>query len=196
MDGYFRMQAYRAEKDSRSIPARIFKGSLKEAELAALAANTRTIQPLTLLERTNAAWSFVQRYGNEVTKRELARSSTVSLRTIARMRQQLKAMRGAEATPTDNWMKDRSWPDETMFEPPTDEEQKRMIAEIAAEVQEAFRKHGRTDISLKAEALQAALGERDMRDMADYLFAEEEDEFAPIRQPILRDNTADPSPDF
>lgn len=112
------------------------------------------------------------------------------------MRQQLKAMLAADATPSDNWMKDRSWPDENTFEPPTDEEQQRMIAEIATEVQEAFRKHGRTDASLKAEALLVALGQRDMRDMADYLFAEDEDEFAPTRQQSLEIYSGEPHSDF
>ncbi len=93
-------------------------------------------------------------------------------------------------------MQDQKWPLENTFTPPTDEEQKRKIAEIAAEVQEVFRKHGRTDVSLKAEALLAALGERDMKDMADYLFAEDEDEFAPIRQASLGNDTADPEPAF
>lgn len=196
LDGYFRVQAYKAIKDKRGIPSLIFRGSLKDAELEALTANTRTTQALTLPERSNAAWGLVQRYGNEMSKREISSASNVSQRTIARMRQQLKAMRKGEGTPTENWMQDQKWPLENTFTPPTDEEQKRMIAEIAAEVQEVFRKYGRTDVSLKAEALLAALGERDMKDMADYLFAEDEDEFAPIRQASLGDDTADPETAF
>ena len=71
-----------------------------------------------------------------------------------------------------------------------------MIAEIVEGVQEVFRKHGRTDVSLKAEGLLAALGERAMRDMADYLFAEDEDEFAPVRWQRLKDITGEPYTDF
>lgn len=174
LDGHFRVIAYRAEIaeghiEGKGIPTHLAKGTRIEAELAALRANTKDALPLTPLERTDAAWALVRRYRNKISKSQLAKSSGVSERSIANMRSKLKEFVEAKETPSGDWWQDRKWPEESTFTPPEDAERERLIATLANSITEAIRENRIRDVEIKAEAIQRALGQRDMADVVEYL---------------------------
>lgn len=190
LDGHFRVAAYDIEQasgkiDGKGIPAVLLKGSRMEADLAALGANVKDVQPLTMNERTDAAWALVQRYRQALSKSRLARASGVSERTIARMRQQLRKFVAEGQSPSGSWWQDRKFPEEAAFTPPTDAEREELIGNLAEAIQGAVRENRTSDIEVLAEGLQRGLGQRQMVDIADYLqigghdwdeFAQEPDE--------------------
>lgn len=174
LDGHFRVTAYRAEIaeghiPGKGIPALIGKGTRIEAELAALRANTKDSLPLTPSERTDAAWALVRRHRNKISKSQLAKASGVSARSIANMRKKLREFLEAEEKPTGDWWRDRQWPEESTFTPPTDAEREHLISTLATSITEAIREHRIRDIEIKAEAIQRALGQRDMEAVVEYL---------------------------
>jgi hypothetical protein len=174
LDGHFRVSAYRAEIadghiESKGIPTLLAKGTRIEAELAALHANTKDALPLTPSERTDAAWALVCMYRNKISKSQLAKSSGVSDRSIANMRSKLREFLDAKERPTGDWWRDRKWPEESTFTPPDDAERERLIATLATSIKGAIRENRIRDIEIKAEAIQQALGQRDMADVVEYL---------------------------
>lgn len=190
LDGHFRVLAYRAEasegkRDGKGIPSLLAKGTRVEAELAALRANTKDALPLTAPERADAAWSLVRRYQTEISKSDLAKASGVSERTIAYMRSKYREFLKDKTAPSGEWWRDRKWPEEANYTGPSDAEREHLIAALSNSIKEAIREHRIRDIEIKAEAVQRALGNRDMTDIVDYLGLSlgEFDEFAePINE--------------
>lgn len=174
LDGHFRVTAYRAEIaakhiEGKGIPALIVKGTRIDAELEALRANTKDSLPLTPTERTDAAWSLVRRHRNKISKLRLAKASGVSERSVANMRKKLKEFLEAKEQPTGNWWQDRQWPKKSEFAAPDDAERERLIATLATSITEAIRENRIRDTEIKAEAIQRALGKRDMEAVVEYL---------------------------
>lgn len=174
LDGHFRVTAYRAEiaaghVEGKGVPALIVKGTRIDAELEALRANTKDSLPLTMTERTDAAWALVRRHRNKISKSQLAKASGVSERSIANMRKKLKEFLEAKEQPSGDWWRDRQWPEEGTFTPPTDAERERLIATLATSITEAIKEHRIWDVEIKAEAIQRALGKRDMEAVVEYL---------------------------
>jgi ParB-like chromosome segregation protein Spo0J len=60
IDGHHRLAAYDSAEWSKAIPAKVFTGTLKEAERVALRSNNRDKLPLTREDRTEAAWRLVR----------------------------------------------------------------------------------------------------------------------------------------
>ncbi|WP_370272637.1 ParB/RepB/Spo0J family partition protein [Pseudooceanicola nitratireducens] len=207
LDGYFRLQAYRKARRSKSgIPCRIFTGTRREAEITAFASNSKAVRALSKRECVNAAWVLSWRHGTATSKRDLARAAGVSQRTIANMRSQMRKIRaeGAEEEAfTGNWQRDKFWPKGSPWEAPSDAEREKAIEETAKALTEVFRMNRPRDAEVEAEALQKALGDHDLRHIFDYLYATEDDleadedvgipmldRPAPIRPPV------DPEADF
>ncbi len=189
LDGHFRVTAYRAETvegrtDGKGIPAMIWEGTRVEAELAALSANVKDTLPLTMGERTDAAWTLVMRHRNAISKAKLAKASGVSPRTIANMRTKLKEFIAKDEAPSGEWWRDRKWPEENDYIAPADEERERIVAAVAAAITEALREHRVRDIETKADAIERALGQRELKDMLEYLGLVEDD-FDEFREEIL-----------
>ncbi|WP_422000035.1 hypothetical protein [Roseovarius mucosus] len=174
LDGHFRVTAYRAEIaakhiEGKGIQALIVKGTRIDAELEALRANTKDSLPLTPTERTDAAWALVRRHRNKISKSQLAKASGVSERSIANMRKKLKEFLEAKEQPTGNWWQDRQWPKKSEFAAPDDAERERLIATLATSITEAIRENRIRDTEIKAEAIQRALGQREMADVVECL---------------------------
>ena len=147
----------------------MIKGSRMEAHLEALRANSKDTLPLTPIERMNAAWSLVRTYRERLSKRRLATASGVSERTIARMRQQLRKFAKAGESPDGNWLIDRRFPTKSDYEPPSDEARQAMVAALSQALKAALNEVRTRDVEIIGDALQEALGVRQLATIADYL---------------------------
>ena len=181
LDGHYRLAAYRAEQyagkiEGRGIPAVILTGSRMEAHLAALMANSKDTLPLTPIERMNAAWTLVRMYRERLSKRKLASASGVSERTVARMRQQLRKFDEAGESPDDNWLIARRFPVESDYEPPSDAARQAMVATLSQAIRAALNEVRTRDVEIIGDALQEALGSRQLASIADYLGGGDEDD--------------------
>jgi hypothetical protein len=181
LDGHYRLAAYRAEQsagkiEGRGIPAVMLTGSHMEAHLAALMANSKDTLPLTMQERLNAAWRLVQTYRNGISKPRLARASGVSERTILSMRQQMKKFAEAGESPDGNWLIDRRFPVKGDYEPPSDEARQVMVATLSQALKVALNEVRTRDIEIIGDALQEALGVRQLASIADYLGGGDEED--------------------
>ncbi|MCK0149393.1 ParB N-terminal domain-containing protein [Marivita sp. S6314] len=175
IDGHYRFGAYRAEHgkgtvNAESIPAFILKCDAMDAALTALAANSKDVLPLSAQERANAAWLLVRRHRMKISKSRLSRASGVAERTIAYMRAQLRKFDELEAAPSGNWSTDRRFPDKNDWEEPTDEQRQIIVDAIATGIKNAIRENRTSDDSIIADALSQALGQRQLRAVADYIF--------------------------
>lgn len=174
LDGHYRLAAYRAEQsagkiEGRGIPAVMLTGNRMEAHLAALMANSKDTLPLTMQERLNAAWMLVRTYRNGISKPRLARASGVAERTIANMRQQLRKFAEAGESPDGNWLIDRRFPVKSDYEPPSDAARQAMVATLSQGIKVALNEVRTRDIEIIGDALQEALGVRQLATIADYL---------------------------
>lgn len=174
LDGRYRLGAYRAEHaenkvDATAIPAMVVQAPRTEAHLIALQANAKEILTLTTTERTNAAWWLVREFRNELSKSRLAIASGVAARTIANMRAKLREFDEAKETPSGDWVADRNWPEESSWTPPTDEEMEAQIEQLAEAFKAAVREIRTRDVAVIAEAMERALGQRQITAIADYL---------------------------
>lgn len=174
LDGHYRLGAYRAEQhagkiEGRGIPAVLLTGSRIEAHLEALMANSKDTLPLTMQERLNAAWRLVQMYRSGISKPRLARASGVSERTILSMRQQMKKFAKAGESPDGNWLIDRRFPVKGDYEPPSDEARQAMVNTLSQALKAALNEARTRDIEIIADALEEALGLRQLASIADYL---------------------------
>ncbi|MCK8484328.1 ParB/RepB/Spo0J family partition protein [Aliiroseovarius sp. S2029] len=181
LDGHYRLAAYRAEQsagkiEGRGIPAVMLTGSRVDAHLAALTANSKDTLPLTMQERLNAAWRLVLTYRNGISKPRLARASGVSERTILSMRQQIKKFAEAGETPDGNWLIDRRFPVKGDYEPPSDEARQEMVATLSQALKAALNEVRTHDVEIIGDALQEALGVRQLATIADYLGGGDEED--------------------
>lgn len=168
LDGRYRLAAYEAEGRKR-IPARLFSGNRMEAQLVALCANSRDVQPLSSTERMNAAWRLVWQYGDDLPKPRIAEASGVSTRTILTMRNKRKAMIEAGATGGTDWRQDKHWPKENEWTAPEPEERAATVKAVAETIRQAVHDHrlGNRFEDL-TEALEMALGHKRMLEIADW----------------------------
>jgi ParB-like chromosome segregation protein Spo0J len=90
IDGHHRLAAYRTVKWDRNVPVRVFKGSLDEARIEALAANIKDKLPMTCLDKQEAAWRLVK--AEHHTKSQIANLTTVSDRQIGYMRKTWRSL--------------------------------------------------------------------------------------------------------
>lgn len=187
LDGRHRLKAYGQCANAPilanlngKLPALVIAATPMEAHLAALQVNTKDTLALTSLERADAAWAMVWRYGEKLPKPKISRASGVSLRTIGRMRVQGQIFRENEGEPSGAWWKDRLFPqDAPEFTQPTDAERAAQIVALSADVKEAIRKHRCHDTDIIAEAIQQAVGPQNFQYMVGFLGlgAYEYDEF-------------------
>jgi hypothetical protein len=152
------------------LPAFVITATPMDAHLMALQVNTKDTLALTSLERADAAWAMVWRYGEKLPKPKISRASGVSLRTIGRMRVQGQIFRQHEGEPSGAWWKDRLFPqDAPEFTQPTDAERAALIVALSTDVKEAILKHRCRDTDIMAEAIQQAVGPRSFQSMVEFL---------------------------
>lgn len=89
--------------------------------------------------------------------------------------------------PSGEWWSDRKWPEETEFSSPNYDEKEKLITTVAGMITEALREHRVRDIEIKAEAIERAIGHRDMKAVTEYLGLIEDD-FDEFREPFHEDN--------
>ncbi len=100
IDGHHRLEAHCLAGRVEAVPVVGFEGTLREAVLAACAANSVTKLPMTETERQDAAWRYVcMGVGS---KAQIAKASGSSARSVARMRDVARRL-GAEAFETRSW---------------------------------------------------------------------------------------------
>ncbi|WP_158091530.1 ParB N-terminal domain-containing protein [Bradyrhizobium canariense] len=86
VDGHHRLAAYDTARWSMAIPARVFEGTFRDAQVRALTANSKNKLPLSREEKSEAAWRLVRQMGYSLTVPEIASASTVHQRTVHTMR--------------------------------------------------------------------------------------------------------------
>jgi ParB-like chromosome segregation protein Spo0J len=103
VDGHHRHEAYRRCKVTKPVPVVIHEGSEREAQLLALAANTKTKLPMSKPERENAAWRLTC---SELSysKAETVKASGVSDSTVARMRRALRELLEQDMPVAETWL--------------------------------------------------------------------------------------------
>ncbi len=99
LDGHHRLAAHR-KAGFKEAAVKSFVGSVREAVLAACAANSITKLPMTTAERQDAAWRYVLLGIHS--KAAIARASGASTRTVATMRSVAKRL-GGEAHTAQTW---------------------------------------------------------------------------------------------
>ncbi len=181
LDGQHRLAAYATAKGSQeAVPVTILTGGQQVAMLAAVRANTRDSLPLTKTERVDAAWRLVRLPGKRLTVLAIAKAAGVGSTTVDRMRKRWAVMLAQTKEATGEWWRDQHDEIPARKERPemSDEERRAAIGQIAERIREAIGKLPWQDEHLAAEALECALGVHKLRSMAEYLYADEEDEFA------------------
>lgn len=201
LDGAHRLAAIRSVRgpsgSRKPIPVVVLSGDRKAATLAALRANSRETLPLTMQERLDGAWRLVRDTRCAFTVSETAGASGVSSRTVDNMRKRWKAMQATGRQPTGEWWRDSKDTLPSAEETPemTDAQREAQKIELANAVRKALGSWPRRDSDLVAEALRAALGNRELRDMAEWLYGagdEAEDEF--YTQPVVAYTGTDQGP--
>jgi ParB-like chromosome segregation protein Spo0J len=86
MDGHHRLAAYDTVGWSRTIPAKVFAGTLTEATRMALRGNSRNKLPMTKADRLSAAWRLVKEEAAADSIATIASDSGVSQATVSNMR--------------------------------------------------------------------------------------------------------------
>ncbi len=85
-DGHHRLAAYDTAGWTGAIAARVFLGSLREAERAALRSNSRDKIPMDKPDKFEAAWRLVQQEYSKDTAKSIADDANVATRTVENMR--------------------------------------------------------------------------------------------------------------
>lgn len=100
LDGHHRLEAYRLERKTASVPVTTFAGTLAQALVRSTRANSLDKLPMSHSQKMDRAWMLV-RLG-KLSKSAIADATTASVRTVARMRNTLKQL-GAEASEYTHW---------------------------------------------------------------------------------------------
>ena len=83
VDGHHRLEAYRVQ-GRKSIPVKLFQGTLEQAVLAAGKANSKVKKPMSPAERLSFAWRLVRLDTYSIS--QIAEASGVSQRQVSFMR--------------------------------------------------------------------------------------------------------------
>ena len=86
MDGHHRLAAYDTAGWTKTIPAKVFSGTLGRATRAALRSNSRNKLPMTKRDRMSAAWRLVREEDPEDSIASIASDSGASEATVSNMR--------------------------------------------------------------------------------------------------------------
>jgi ParB-like chromosome segregation protein Spo0J len=174
LDGEHRLAAYRAAGWRGGIPARVATFSRKEALLVAASANTRDALPLSQSERADVAWRLVREPDACFSKRDIARASGVSTRTIATMRDRWRTFQISGGEPSGDWWQDRKEGNEEGDRPMmTDAERLMKVEALAEKMRKAAGNVAFRDEQMFAEALDKAFGSR-LRAVIDFLYSPDE----------------------
>lgn len=212
VDGVHRVAAYHAAKWSKPIPAVILSGDWRGALAAALGGNTRHVLPLPQIDRINAAWRLVREPVEPRFKvREIAILAAVSPRVVDKMRARWREMQGAGAVPTGDWSRDQHAKEMTQdddWQPLTESARKAAIATLVGEIRDLLDRRKRGDMPILCDseavniAILTALGDPRIKDLVDYYYGDEADEWADHARnhsdllPELWADEADPEPAF
>lgn len=107
MDGHHRLAAYDTAGWTKPIPARVFSGTLREAERVALRSNNRNQLNMTRRDRTSAAWRLVKEEYPGDSIASIAEDSGASKSRVSDMRAVLKKLKDMGVDAED--IADASW---------------------------------------------------------------------------------------
>lgn len=107
MDGHHRLAAYYTAGWTKGIPAKVFSGSLRDAERAALRSNVRNKLPMTRRDKTGAAWRLVKEEDPKDSIASIARDSGISESQVSVMRAVLAKLKEIETSA--NEIESLSW---------------------------------------------------------------------------------------
>jgi hypothetical protein len=118
VDGHHRLGAYRAIGWEKTIPVEVFMGSVREARDTSIILNSKNKLPMTEASKFENAWKLVQAGTETYSKAQIAKITSVPLRTIGNMRKVWAShQRKVEGLP---WSKARSYQRMTDQEVQTD----------------------------------------------------------------------------
>lgn len=177
LDGHHRVAAYATANGHRAaVPSVVVQGSLTEAMLAAVKANSRESLPLTKNERMDAAWRLVRLPGRRVTVPTVAQTAGVGAATVDRMRKRWVVMQTTDKQASGHWWRDRQdgLPEMKERHEMSSTERNAVIGRVSEELRKAFDKMPWIDQDIAADALERAIGTRKLRSMVEYLFNSDE----------------------
>lgn len=153
IDGHHRLKAYHAVRGAGEIPVVVFDGSLEEAFVEALRANTKTKLPMTNKERQDAAWRLVRlEVGSKREQRLASGASEGTVASMRRTRDRLVKERPGEPLPITWWQAQQAVKG-LDFQPQGDE----VIDEKVREIVEKLRKTFGGTLANKPDMVWAAL---------------------------------------
>jgi ParB-like chromosome segregation protein Spo0J len=129
LDGHHRMRAYRTVKKPVMVPVVYFEGIVKEAVMAAGAANSKVKLAMTNGERQDYAWRLVR--AGCFSKSQISRASGVSVPQIDIQRKTLKTL-GEAGLGVGSWSRAQRQARGLTFEALTDDE---MSAKLEAQAE-------------------------------------------------------------
>jgi hypothetical protein len=92
LDGHHRLAAYDMTGSPKAIPARVFTGTIRDAERVALRSNNKDRLSLTREDRTEAAWRLVRQKDARDSIRSVMEDTGASKGTVNAMRDTLKKL--------------------------------------------------------------------------------------------------------
>jgi ParB-like chromosome segregation protein Spo0J len=107
IDGHHRLAAYDTAGWKAAIPAKVFFGTLREAERVALRSNSRDKLPISKRDKLNAAWRLVKQEYEGDSIRTIARDANVSTSTVDNMRATLRTLKSMSVEADD--IRDMTW---------------------------------------------------------------------------------------
>lgn len=184
MDGHHRLAAYDMAKWAKPIPTKVFTGSLRQAERAALRANSKNKLPFQRDDRTAAAWRLVRQKDPEDSIRSIMADAGVSHGTVNNMRDVLKKLEAAGYTPEEirasSWNRARQVANGT----PENQEHEDWIEAEAQKLVEAILNAKLGARLLKYTDITALALAKLSPDLPDALMAEWAPEIDPLNAPL------------
>jgi len=107
MDGHHRLAAYDTAGWTEAIRVQVFTGSLRDAERAAMKANSRDKLPMSKPDKFNAAWRLVKQEYPKDTVPSIADTASIARSTVDNMRAALKKLKTMGVTK--EVLKDMPW---------------------------------------------------------------------------------------
>ncbi|MCT8159522.1 ParB/RepB/Spo0J family partition protein [Pseudoruegeria sp. SHC-113] len=174
VDGHHRLAAYRQAEWRKKVPVVVHQCGIEQAQLMALAENSKARLPLTSEERTDAAWRLVCLGPSIYSRKAIAKATGASERTVANMRSTLRALQ--ELNPDDglpkHWRQAMATLKDRERREYTEEERELMIEAKTAELDEKIGRDLGFMAGLQVEAACAVVAKRLGRKGLQYLYDE------------------------
>lgn len=194
LDGRHRIALQEIDAPVSMIRAKVLDCPWKDALLISGAQHVNSSLPLTAGQRADFAWRLTREGGGRFVKREIAKASGVSIRTVGYMRSRLREITKMNTEITGHWWRDHKDREaDDSFEPLSDQQREEAIKEVVAYLRDMLdhRKNRQKglplhDPSIVDSALVEALGDARIRNLYEYSYGGLIDEETAAGLPVPR----------